>query len=114
MKINEVLEAYNKAIDCLREEKSIADKGHLIAVEDVKKSMGPYKQFYVSILYHNGTSKVNYPVAGAQLMERCPAGTEEQALERCELAALSKFFQYCTDQEILNSIVNNTYDRIKG
>lgn len=114
MKINEVLEAYNKAIDHIREERNINAKGHFIAVEDVKKSMGPYKQFYVSILYHNGTNKVNYPVAGAQLMERCPAGTEEQALEKCELAALSKFFQYCADQEILNSIVNNTYDRIKG
>lgn len=113
MKINEVLEAYNKAIDNIREEKNITAKGHFISIADIKKSMGPYKQIYVTILYHDGVKNVNYPFAGAQLMDRCPIDKEETMLKQCELAALTKFFLYCHNEEVFNSIVDNTYERTK-
>lgn len=113
MKINEVLEAYNKVIDTLREEKGIKAKGHFVAVTNIKKSMGPYKQFYVHILYCDVTKNINYPFAGAQLMERCPAGQEEEILNKCELAALKSFFLYCQQEGILDKVIHNTYERTK-
>lgn len=113
MKISEVLEAYNKAIDELREEKGIIAKGHFISIADIKKSMGPYKQVYVNILYHDGNKNLNYPFAGAQVMDRCPIDKEGAMLTKCELAALTKFFIYCNNQEVFNSVLNNTYDRTK-
>ena len=113
MKINEILEAYNKAIDIIREDKKLNVKGHFVVLEDIKKSMGPYKQLKVDILYCNVENNVNYPFAGAQLMEKCPAGTEEAMMEKCELATLTKFFYYLHNEEVFNSIISNTYDRTR-
>ena len=113
MKISQVLEAYNKVVDNFREAEGIEANGHFVLLEDIKKAMGSYKQFTVTILYHNMDKNVNYPFVGAQLIEKCPSGKEEEAMCKCELRALVNFFAYCRSEKVFDSVLNNTYERVK-
>ena len=92
MKINEVLECINKVSDSKREN----THGHLIAVTEIKKSMGPYRQAYTHIYYIDLDKKDKYEYCTASIMDRCTKDKEDKLKERCEKEALIKLFSLIT------------------
>lgn len=92
MRINKILESINKAIDTIRKEKELNARGHFVAVSTIKKSMGPYKEYRITVDYVNLNSHENYMFCSNTCMERCNTGEECKLEEQCTLELLTKFF----------------------
>lgn len=92
MKIDEVLESLNKALDDIRERKQLNVKGHFVALPSIKKSMGPYKEYRIRINYVNGVDNEVHLFCTNTCMERCNAGEEDKLANQCETEVLRKFF----------------------
>lgn len=92
MKINSILEGINKAIDVIRINREINVNGHFTAISNIKKSMGPYKEYRIVIDYINLDSHENFMFCSNHCMERCPVGEEYKLEEQCTQEILTKFF----------------------
>lgn len=112
MKINEVLESYNKFLETYREAHNNNCKGHFIALTAIKKSMGPWKEFHVNI-YYIGSNKERYPFISSSTMEKCLKEKEEQCIDKLSLNALQCFFHRLYADNIFNSIVEDSYGRVE-
>lgn len=108
MKINDILESYNKAIDKIRKDKGITENGHLMAFTDVRKSMGPYKEFRTDILYISSDRNNTY-VCNHVSMERCLKDEEQKFVEKNELIVLEKLFTLLYNKFIWNQLIEGTY-----
>lgn len=109
MRINEVLECANKAIDEIRKKESINAKGHFVSTTEIKKAMGPYKQCVVGIVYINLDKHSTYAFCGASIMERCLSENEEKIIKKAEAQALTQFFMYQHMENIWEQIIKGEY-----
>lgn len=112
MKINEVLESYNKFLETYREAHDINCKGHFIALTAIIKSMGPWKEFRINI-YYIDSNKEKYPFISSSTMEKCPKEKEEQCIDKLSLNALQCFFHHLYADNVFNSIVKDSYGRVE-
>ena len=98
MKINDVLESYNKALEEYRWNRGLSTEGHFVSSTVIKKngSMGPFRECDVEIIYvdisNNGCK--NIAICGAVCKERCTVDQEEALINKTELTALAKLFLY--------------------
>lgn len=109
MRINEVLECANKALDEIRESEVLQVKGHFVSTTTVRKSMGPYRQCDIKIIYVNLDSKENYTFCTASSMERCSVEEEKKLIDTTEAKALTLFFLKQHEREIWKQIVEGSY-----
>ena len=109
MRINEVLECANKAIDGIRKKENITAKGHFVATTEVKKAMGPYKQCIVGVLYINLDKRSTHAFCGASIMERCLSENEEKIIKKAEIGALTQFFLYQHEPDIWEQVIRGDY-----
>lgn len=92
MKINQILESFNKALDAIRFTRGIKVNGHFNAVSTVKKSMGPYKTYRIVIDYVNLDNHENYPFCNNTYTDVCYTGEENKLEEQCTAEILVTFF----------------------
>lgn len=109
MKLNDVLDCFNTAIEGERVIKDLHVKGHLIGVTEVKKSMGPYRQCYTYINYVDRNTGENFKLITATLMERVTANQVDEFILKTEKQALIKLIVTLQDREIWSAIINGTY-----
>lgn len=88
MKINDVLECYNKALD----ECGNPDKKHFVAHSTVEKKIGPVKEVTTFITLCNPTTGKNECIVKTTNTE-CSIGEEskEKLIEKTEKEALVEF-----------------------
>lgn len=104
MKINDVLECLNKVLDSERGEDSKV-QGHLIAMTEIKKSMGPYKHAYTHIYYIDLNNKEKYEYCTGDVMDRCTIDKEDKLKEKSEKAALTKLFRRITSPKLWDELL---------
>lgn len=109
MRINEVLECANKAIDEIRKKENIDAKGHFVSTTEIRKAMGPYKQCIVEIMYINLDRHNTHAFCGASIMERCLSENEEKIIKKAETQALTQFFVYQHTDSIWEQIIKGEY-----
>ncbi|MBQ9391970.1 MAG: hypothetical protein IJU02_07245 [Lachnospiraceae bacterium] len=95
MKINDVLECFNAALDSERINKGIKAKGHFVSTMEIKRSMGPYKQAHVTIIYIDLDRKANIPFITSSWTERALVEHLETFKEKAEMQTLIKFIISC-------------------
>lgn len=109
MKIDDVLECLNKTLDELRAKRGITTKGHFVSTMNIKKSMGPYKQCYITIIYVNLDSKINTPVSEGTYMERVLVDRVEEFISVAERYALTKLFIKLNEPNLWENITIGEY-----
>lgn len=109
MKIDDVLECLNKTLDELRAKRSITTKGHFVSTMNIKKSMGPYKQCYITIIYVNLDSKINTPISEGTYMERVLVDRVEEFIGVAERYALTKLFIKLNEPNLWENIIIGEY-----
>lgn len=109
MRINEVLECANKAIDEIRNKKNINARGHFVSTTEIQKAMGPYKQCATRIVYVNLDKHSTSAFCGASIMERCLSENEEKMIKKVETQALTQFFIYQHMEDIWEQIIKGEY-----
>lgn len=109
MRINEVLEALNRAIDEQRGIRGLNIVGHFTSTMNIKKSMGPYKQCYVSIVYVKPEDKEVIPFCEGSYMERVLVDRVEEFINIAEQQALTKFFIRCHEPNLWEDILTGEY-----
>lgn len=109
MKINNVLEAINRALDEERIKRSLDIKGHFTSTMNIKKSMGPYKQCYINIVYVNPTTKEVKNFCEGTYMERVLVDRVEDFIDIAEQYALTKFFIRCHEPNLWEDIIKGEY-----
>lgn len=108
MKINNILESINKAIDVMRFNEGIEANGHFVAMSSIKKSMGPYKAYHIIIDYVDLDGHKNFTFCNNTCMERCPTGEEHKLEEQCTLEVLTRFF--IKWNKFKDAIIKGEYD----
>lgn len=109
MRINEVLECANKAIDEIRNKKNINARGHFVSTTEIQKAMGPYKQCVTRIVYVNLDKHSTNTFCGASIMERCLSENEEKMIKKVETQALTQFFIYQHMENVWEQIIKGEY-----
>lgn len=109
MRLNEVLECANKAIDEIREGKGIMAKGHFVSTTEIRKSMGPYRQCDVRIVYVNLDEHKTIDFCTTSAMERCTIEDEKKLVKATEMKALKAFFTQQCITEIWQQIIGGEY-----
>lgn len=109
MKIDDVLECLNKTLDEIRAKKGYTTKGHFISTMNIKKSMGPYKQCYITIIYVNLDTKTTTPVSEGSYMERVLVDRVEEFVKVAEQYALTKFFIKLNEPNLWEDIIIGKY-----
>ena len=92
MKINQMLESINKALDAIRFQRGIEVNGHFVAVTSIKKSMGAYKICTITVDYINLDEHENFKFCTNTLSDECVKGEEDKLEDRCALELLTSFF----------------------
>lgn len=109
MKINDVLECFNKALTVDRENQNRENKGHFVAYSNIRKSMGPYREFFTQIVYVNPVTTETKYICNNKLMERCCKDEESIKLETNEKKALEKFIYLMQQPEVWNKVIQGKY-----
>lgn len=109
MKLNDVLDCFNTAIEGERVTRNLNVKGHLVSAIEIRKSMGPYKQSYIYINYVDRETGNNYRVLTDTFMDRVPTDELDAFIMKSEKQALLKLIVILRDNDMWNSIVNGTY-----
>lgn len=92
MKINDVLEAINQAIEEERTKKCFNIKGHFVTVTDIQKGMGPYKKYHISIIYVDIDNKENIDFISKYYTHKVMKGAEDKVKNIVECEVLTPFF----------------------
>ena len=92
MRINNILEGINKAIDHIRESSNVEAKGHFTAITTIKKSMGPYKECRIEINYTDLLEHKTTLFCNTTCMERCAPNEEYKLIDRTTENIITKFF----------------------
>lgn len=107
MRINQILESINKAIDQFRAERNISARGHLIGICSIYKEMGPYKRFEMHLDYVNIDTENTVIVCENKCIDKCPIGQELKLEEKCTSELLTKFF--IKWEELKEQIITGKY-----
>lgn len=107
MKLNDVLEAFNKSLDIERKEGGV---GHFISVEKSKKLLGNYREFTV-IIYYVNSNKDTIPFVVGRRVEQLVV-PEEVIIANIEVEALCTFFSAIKQggDSLYNQLVTGSYD----
>ena len=109
MKINDVLECFNKALTIDRENQNRENKGHFVAYSNIRKSMGPYREFFTQIVYVNPITTETKYICNSTSMERCPREGEPTMLINNEKKALEKFIYLMHQPDVWNRVIQGKY-----
>lgn len=101
MRVNDVLESFNKTIEEERHRTGVKNKGHFISVITIEKAMGPYKKYHVVIFYIDTDNKKNIEFISKYYTHKVNKGKEDsiQKIVECEVltAFFSKIIKYLED-----------------
>lgn len=109
MKINDVLECYNAALDNERIHRELNVKGHFVSTMEIKKSMGPYKQAFINIIYIDIDHKTNRQFVSSSWMERALIDDINKFTETAEKQALIKFIIACNENDVWKKVIEGKY-----
>lgn len=87
MKINEILECFNKALDL----KGNPNKVHYVAHSTLERKIGPVKQATTIITLLDQVNDIRKDIVEESYITNMPAGQEEVLKEETERRALIKF-----------------------
>ena len=107
MRINEVLEGINKAIDNIREEQGLKVNGHLTSVTTVKKSMGPYRQCYIMVVYVNSDNNTTTELFTKTIMDRVMGDKVDALIAKTESLVVTAVVLYMYKH--LESLIKGNY-----
>lgn len=107
MKLNDVLEAFNKALDIERKEGGI---GHFISTLKSKKLMGNYREYTLNIYYVN-KEKDTIPFVTGRKIEQLIV-PEDFIITAIEVEALCTFFSAIRKggDALYNQLVTGSYN----
>lgn len=105
MRINDVLESFNKTIEEERHRTGIKNRGHFISVTTIEKAMGPYKKYHVVIFYVDIDKGENIEFISKYYTHKVPKGKEESIQKIVDCDILTAFF---------TKVIKVTEDVIKG
>lgn len=109
MKINDVLECFNKALSLKRNEVSTEAKGHFVAYSNIRNLIGPYKEFFTQIVYVNPITTETKYICNNVITERCSKDSEDIMLIKNEKATLEKFIYLMLQPDIWKEIIRGKY-----
>lgn len=92
MRINEVLECYNKA--------ALNKKGHYLAICNIIKLIGPFKQCNMKILFADYKTQSTSLVCEKKMVQRCNKGEEDSLIKEVSKEILIDFFNLTLNNEI--------------
>lgn len=92
MRINDVLESFNRTIEEERHRTGIKNRGHFISVTTIEKAMGPYKKYHVTIFYIDTDKGENIEFISKYYTHKVPKGKEESTQKIVECEVLTAFF----------------------
>lgn len=109
MRFNDILDAVNTAVEGERVIKDLFVKGHLVSTMEIKKSMGPYKQAYIRIIYVNTDTSTNFDFLTCTYMGKAPVDKMEEFILEAEKSALLKLIVTLHDKDIWQSLIEGRY-----
>lgn len=116
MKINDVIECVNKALDKERKAKLIEARGHFVFHINYERMIGSVKKFKATIefiSYGIGDNGVPKTVCGVSYVTDCPVESIEQVKDRITLMLLDNFFYLLragTGEYNYDNFVNGTFN----
>lgn len=111
MKINEILECFNKALDEFRASNGSSVKTHFAARSAWERKIGAVKRAYTEIdLIDNGPYDKGKatPIITQEYVSNVPSGAEVALIETTERRALKEFIIYWSEH--LNDIIYDTIE----
>lgn len=109
MKFNDILDAVNTALEGERVMKDLFVRGHLVSTMEIKKSMGPYKQSYIKVIYVNLDNNKNYDLLTSTYMDKAPVDKMDEFILKAEKNALLKLFITLHTPSIWQSLIEGKY-----
>lgn len=109
MKINDILDCVNGVLESERVIRNLDVRGHFVATIEVKRSMGPYKQAYVNIIYVDTANKTSFPFVTSSTMERALIDHMDVFLETASKHALVKFIYMCHEKDNWEKLIEGKY-----
>lgn len=109
MKFSDILDAVNTALEGERVMKDLFVRGHLVSTMEIKKSMGPYKQSYIKVIYVNLDTNENYDFLTSTYMDKAPVDKMDEFILNSEKNALLKLVVTLHTPGIWQSLIEGKY-----
>lgn len=109
MKFSDILDVVNTALEGERALKDLFVKGHLVSTMEIKKSMGPYKQSYIKIIYVNLDTEKNHDFLTSTYMDKAPVDKIKEFIAESENKALLKLVITLHTPGIWQSLIEGKY-----
>lgn len=109
MKFNDILDSVNTAIEGERVIRDLFVRGHLVSTMEIKKSMGPYKQSYIRIVYVNLDTNTNFEFLTCTYMGKAPVDKIDEFIFEAEKNALLKLIITLHDKDIWQALIEGRY-----
>jgi hypothetical protein len=108
MKIDNILESINRAIDYVRDNNNIISvKGHFVALTTINKGMGSYKECNIQVNYIDIKNQKIIPFCNEKCIEKCVANEEHKLIDQTTSKLITAFF--IKWNECSNDIINGLY-----